>query len=140
MKNTTTGTETFKKPKKRIFYPEHIYVADKNNIVFANAKTREELEGRDYDDTDTVLIAIHPKQFFKNVAKIKSIVIDFTSSLLTVEGGSVTLAKTEYAEGETILDAEDMKDWQELLCDAYRNCDNTSVIGTPPIEGECLDD
>lgn len=141
MTKTNTGTEdTKKKIKQRIFYPEHIYIADKNNIVFANGKTKEELEGYKYDDTDTVLIAVHPSQFFKHVSKVTAITIDFTNSVLTIEGNKATLAKIEFEEGETQLEADDLKEWADLIGDAYRICNNTVVIGTPPIEGVCLDD
>lgn len=139
MKNSEDGTTAIKKPKKRIFYPNHIYVADKNNIVFASGKSKEELDGYKYDDDDTVLIAVHPSQFFKHVSKVESIVIDFTSSTITVKGNKVTLAKVEYEEGESILDAEEAKDWQDIITDARKACKDTVIIGTPPIEGECLD-
>lgn len=140
-KNGDAGTEdTKKKVKKRIFYPNHIYVADKNNIVFANGTSKEELEGYKYDDDDTVLIAIHPKQFFKHVSKVESIVIDFTKSMLSIKGSKVTLAKVEYEEGDIKLEPEDMKDWSSILEDAYKACKNVTVLGVPPIEGECLDE
>lgn len=143
MKKTTktTGTgNTEATKKKRIFYPGNIYVVDKNNIVFASAKCKEDLEGRRYEDDDTVLISIPVSQFFKHVSKVESITIDFKSSVLTVKGSNVKLSKTEYDEGDTILDTEELKEWQSILADAYKVCNNVIVLGTPPIEGTPLDD
>lgn len=137
---TTTDTmDTKKKSKKRIFYPNRFYLVDKDNYVLHQAVRPESFKGLDYEDTDTILIAVHPSKFIEKTKVVKKIVLDFEKNLLTIEGDTCTLNKVEYEGDSTYeLDAEELKGWSDLLKDCKKVAKEFEMIGTPPIEGEII--
>lgn len=137
--STTSGKETT--TKKRIFYPATYYVVDKDNKIFFATKNPKELEKVDFDDTDTILLGIHPDVMFKDrKKKVTKIVLDFTKKQLTLEGAGAKIAKVDYTDPATYdLDDEELKDWEDMIKDCKKITDNFIMIGTPPIAGELLD-
>ena len=138
---TTTGaTDTKKKAKKRIFYPNKFYLVDEDNYVLHQASNPESFKSLDYDDTDTILIAVHPSKFIEKTKVVKKIVLDFEKNLLTIDGDTCTLNKVEYEGNNTYeLDEEELKGWSDLLKDCKKVAKEFEMIGTPPIEGEIID-
>jgi hypothetical protein len=125
-----------KATKERIFYPHKYYVVDKNNIVFASADSMDELKGKSYDSTDTILIAIPCPQISKTIDKI---VLDFNKKTIKITGGDCTLAKVVYeGDQEYTLEDEELKEWETIVIDANKICKDVSIIGEPPVNGELL--
>jgi len=138
--NTTDTSDTKKTTKKRIFYPNKFYLVDKDNYVLHQASNPESLKGLNYEDTDTILIAVHPSKFIEKTKVVKKIVLDFEKNLLTIDGDTCTLNKVEYEGSSSYeLDQDELKDWQDLLKDCKKVANEFEMIGTPPIEGEILD-
>ena len=137
---TMDTSDTKKKSKKRIFYPNRFYLVDKDNYVLHQAVRPESFKGLDYEDTDTILIAVHPSKFIEKTKVVKKIVLDFEKNLLTIDGDTCTLNKVEYEGDSTYeLDAEELKGWSDLLKDCKKVANEFEMIGTPPIEGEIID-
>lgn len=138
--NTTDTSDTKKTTKKRIFYPNKFYLVDKDNYVLHQASNPESLKGLNYEDTDTILIAVHPSKFIEKTKVVKKIVLDFEKNLLTIDGDTCTLNKVEYEGSSSYeLDQDELKDWQDLLKDCKKVANEFEMIGTPPIEGEIID-
>lgn len=138
--NTTADSGSKKTSKKRIFYPNKFYLVDKDNYVLHQASNPEAFKGLDYEDTDTILIAVHPSKFIEKTKVVKKIVLDFDKNLLTIDGDTCTLNKVEYEGDSTYeLDAEELKGWSDLLKDCKKVANEFEMIGTPPIEGEIID-
>jgi len=138
--NTTDTSDTKKTTKKRIFYPNKFYLVDKDNYVLHQASNPESLKGLNYEDTDTILIAVHPSKFIEKTKVVKKIVLDFEKNLLTIDGDTCTLNKVEYEGNSSYeLDQDELKDWQDLLKDCKKVANEFEMIGTPPIEGEIID-
>ena len=136
---TTDNSDIKKKTKKRIFYPNKFYLVDEDNYVLHQASNPESFKGLDYEDTDTILIAVHPSKFMEKTKVVKKIVLDFEKNLLTIEGDTCTLNKVEYEGDSTYeLDAEELKGWSDLLKDCKKVAKEFEMIGTPPIEGEII--
>lgn len=137
---TTDASDTKKKVKKRIFYPNRFYLVDKDNYVLHQASNPEAFKGLEYDDTDTILIAVHPSKFIEKTKVVNKIVLDFTNKLLTIDGDSCTLNKVDYEGNSSYeLDEAELKDWSDLLKDCKKVANEFEMIGTPPIEGEIID-
>ena len=138
--STMDTSDTKKKTKKRIFYPNKFYLVDKDNFVLHQASNPESLKGLKYEDTDTILIAVHPSKFIEKAKVVKKIVLDFEKNLLTIEGDMCTLNKVEYEGNNTYeLDEAELKDWSDLMKDCKKVADEFEMIGTPPIKGEIID-
>ena len=138
--STTADSDYKKTTKKRIFYPNKFYLVDKDNYVLHKTSNPESFKGLNYEDTDTILIAVHPSRFIEKTKVVKKIVLDFEKNLLTIDGDTCTLNKVEYEGNATYeLDAEELKDWSSLLKDCKKIANEFEMIGTPPIEGEIID-
>lgn len=140
---TTTqacATDTTTK-KKRVFYPNKYYLFDAGNNLLAVVSNPKELEDTDFEDTDTILIGVHPNKMFPNKTKaVNKIVLDFDKEEITIDGGNCTIAKVEYEGGHTYsLETEDLKDWEDMVKDSKKIAKEFEMIGTPPIEGDKLD-
>ena len=137
--NSTTNMDGKKKVKKRIFYPNKFYLVDKDNFVLHQASNPESLKTLSYEDTDTILIAVHPSKFIEKTSVVKKIVLDFENKLLTIDGDTCTLNKCEYEGNNTYsLDTEELKEWPDLLRDCKKVAKEFEMVGVPPIEGELL--
>lgn len=148
MKKTTTvgKTDTQKSmvdKKKRCFFPGKYYLFDENNQCLAITSNPKELQEVEFEDTDTILIAVHPDKMFPNSkrkATVDKIVLDFDKEEITIEGSSCTIAKVSYEGNQTYsLDEEDLADWEEMIKDSKKIAKEFIMIGTPPIKGELLD-
>ena len=135
MTKTTTKTSTQTTSKKRIFYPGKFYVATEDNYCIPFDTLAEAIEYAD-ESTDTVLIA---RQGKLTVNKADKIVIDFTKKQIIVTGATVTINKVEYTVGTHTVDDEELKDFDDLIKDANKNCKELVILGTPPIEGIYLE-
>lgn len=141
LKAGTTDTTINSKKKKRLFYPNKYYVFDEANTCIAVVTNPKELKDVAFEDTDTILIGVHPNKMFPERNKIVTkIVLDFEKEEITIEGDNCTIAKVEYEGGHTYtLEAEDLKDWEEMIKDSKKIAKEFEMIGTPPIEGDKLD-
>ena len=137
----TTDTTVDTKTKKRAFYPNKYYLFDENNECLAIVSNPKELAEIDFEDTDTILIAVHPDKMFPNRKKnVNKIVLDFDKKEITIDGGNCTIAKVEYEGNATFtLEDDDLKDWEDMIKDSKKIAKEFIMIGTPPIEGEKLD-
>lgn len=139
-KNTTEDTGSKKPAKKRIFYPNMYYLVDKDNYVIHHTANPEALKDLEYEDTDTILIAVHPSKLIKKKQVVNKIVLDFDKKLLTIDGDSCTLNKVDYEGNASYeLDEAELKDWSKLISDCKKVANKFEMIGVPPIEGELLD-
>lgn len=126
------------KMSNKLFDYGKIYLSDdKGNISGPFVST---IEASLYaEDTDTVLIAVAPSNARKHKKeKVTSLIVDFNKNVVVVEGAKVTLNKVEYAVGTTEIDKEELKEWSSIVEDAYKEFQNTIVVGNPPVVGEDL--
>lgn len=92
---------------------------------------------------DTVLIALTP-DFIKTKShkkkSVNKITLDFIKNVAIIEGDNgaeAVLNKVTYPVGESLLQFED---WEKMVEDSFKLCKDTIIVGTPPVEGECLDE
>lgn len=133
--NTTKNTVT-----KRIFYPNKYYLFDKDNKCLKIVSNPKELEDIPFEDTDTILIGVHPDKMFPDKKKlVNKIVLDFDKKELTIEGGNCVIAKVEYEGGGAYtLDDADLEDWENMMKDCRKLTKDFTIVGNPPIKGELL--
>lgn len=95
---------------------------------------------------DTILIALTPNFLKTKIHKKKSvnkITLDFTKNIIIIdgdEGAEAVLNKVTYTVGTNLIPVEEFEDWEVLVEDSFKLCKNTTIIGNPPVEGECLDE
>ena len=95
---------------------------------------------------DTILIALTPDFLKTKTHKNKSvnkITLDFTKNIIIIEGDAGTeavLNKVSYPVGINVMPVEEFEDWEALVEDSFKICKSTTIIGNPPVEGECLDE
>ena len=95
---------------------------------------------------DTILIALTPDFLKTKTHKKKSvnkITLDFTKSIIIIEGDAgaeAVLNKVPYPVGTNVMPVEEFEDWEALVEDSFNICKSTTIIGNPPVEGECLDE
>lgn len=128
-----------------IFKAGNYYIADyvgnvSGPYVSRDAAIKDSVTG------DTILIALTPDFIKTKVHKKKSvneITLDFTQNLIIIEGdegAEAVLNKVTYPVGTNAMPVEESEDWEVLVEDSFKLCKNTTIIGNPPVEGECLDE
>lgn len=137
---TTTGRIT-----TMIFRAGNYYIADYVGNVSGPYVSRDAAI-EDSVVSDTILIALTPDFLKTKTHKKKSvnkITLDFTQNLIIIEGdegAEAVLNKVTYPIGTNVIPVEEFEDWEVLVEDSFKICKNTTIIGNPPVEGECLDE
>ena len=74
---------------------------------------------------------------------VNKITLDFTKNVIIIEGdegAEAVLSKVTYPVGTNLIPVEEFEDWEVLVEDSFKICKNTTIVGNPPVEGECLDE
>jgi hypothetical protein len=119
------------------------YVSDFEGTISGPFKTYAEAYDNCFFD-DIVLLAV-PEKAVKETKEEKVVVkpeitLDFEKKLCIVAGTDVTLDGTQYTVGTHELEEDDLKTSIVMIEDSYKLCPNTVIIGTPPMQGEYLND
>lgn len=137
---TTTGRIT-----TMIFRAGNYYIADYAGNVSGPYVSRDAAI-EDSVVSDTILIALTPDFLKTKTHKKKSvnkITLDFTNNIIIIEGdegAEAALNKVTYPVGTNVMSVEEFEDWEVLVEDSFKICKSTTIIGNPPVEGECLDE
>ena len=128
-----------------IFKAGNYYIADYAGNVSGPYISRDAAI-EDSVTGDTILIALTP-DFIKSKTHKKKVVnkitLDFTQNLIIIEGdegAEAVLNKVTYPVGTNVIPIEEFEDWEALVEDSFKLCKSTTIIGNPPVEGECLDE
>lgn len=89
--------------------------------------TRKSAED-DFEDGDTLLLALP----CKTTKTCKSATVDFNNKLLTIQGSFKEYLSGTYEIPDSMLST--------VLTELYNVCKDVTIIGVPPLQGECLDE
>lgn len=95
--------------------------------VFGPFAVRKNAED-DFEDGDTLLLALSHKP----TKTCKSAKVDFNKKLLTIKGSFKEYLTGTYEIPDSILST--------ILTELYSVCKDVTIIGIPPLQGECLDE
>lgn len=121
------------------------YIADYAGNISQPYDSKEEALV-DSVSSDMILIALTPAFLETKVKKkqtVSKITIDFDKNVIIItgdNGAKATLNKVKYFVGEYTIPDNFNLFWEEFIEDAFKACKDTEIIGTPPVEGECLDE
>ena len=82
----------------------------------------------DFEDGDTLLLALP----CKTTKTCKSATVDFNKKLLTIQGSFKEYLSGTYEIPDSMLST--------VLTELYNVCKDVTIIGVPPLQGECLDE
>lgn len=111
-----------------------IYCEDDEYNLYGPFKSMQEAEKYNYSYIWEL------KKIAEKDCKINKIVVDFESNTLTIEGEkncSIKILDKTIGNGVHSFLPES---WQLVLNKCYESCKNVETIGTPPIEGEYLNE
>lgn len=91
---------------------------------YASRKNAED----DFEDGDTLLLALA----YKTTKTCKSAKVDFNKKLLTIQGSFKEYLSGTYEIPDSMLST--------ILTELYNVCKDVTIIGIPPLQGECLDE
>ena len=111
-----------------------IYCEDENYNLYGPFKTMKEAEAYNYSYIWEL------KKIADKDSKINKIVVDFESNTLTIDGNkncSIKILDKTIGNGVHCFLPES---WELILSKAYEACANVETIGTPPVEGEYINE
>lgn len=140
----TTGSD-YDFDAEEIFTPGFYYLTDyAGNISGPYDSRASALEDSVAGDRLLLCLDTNFKRAKKEEKKkITEITLDFNRNVVIIagdEGAETALNKVNYAVGETEIDKEELNQWYAIATDAYKACEKTAIVGTPPVKGVCLDE
>ena len=137
----TTGND-YDFEDEELFTPGFYYLTDYAGNISGPYDSRE-LAVADAVAGDRLLLCLDTN--FKRTKKeekkkVTEITLDFNRNVVKIAGNEVELNKVTYAVGESEIDKEELNSWYSIVTDAYKACERTTIVGTPPVKGVCLNE
>lgn len=115
------------------------YISDDEGCISGPFVSYAEAYDNCYFD-DIILLALPDKAQKEKIYTKIEITLDFEKNLCIVSGRDVTLDGISYKVGSNKLNPKHLSDCNNLIKECYMLCQDTVIVGTPPIKGEYLND